>query len=298
MKRILLSIVAVCSVITINAQVDTLTEFFTGTPTIYSVGAAQGGGYVSGNNGYGDISKFQRFDAAHGISGNGMITDVLLSMPIIVDAGGTFKVQVVDFSGAALGTILAEETITIASVDTALTAFSIAEGSVIYNVAVALTTPVAITSTSDLAIGVLLPTTAGDTVALINNTDLDFADAATHTFEQWSNGSVNYIGDPNNWNLGIAFGIYPVASFGNIGILEHSLEANVYPNPASTVLNVNTSSAVTSISILSLDGKVLSTTNMNGTSTSVDVSTLTAGVYFYEIVAEDGNVIRNTFVKK
>ena len=79
---------------------------------------------------------------------------------------------------------------------------------------------------------------------------------------------------------------------------EAALTAKVYPNPTSTVLNVNTSSAVTTVSILSLDGKVLSTTNMNGTSTSVDVSTLTSGVYFYEIVAEDGNVIRDTFVKK
>ena len=83
------------------------------------------------------------------------------------------------------------------------------------------------------------------------------------------------------------------------GIEEVSaMEVNVYPNPVSTVLNVNTTGVATSVSILSLDGKVISSTDMNGTSVSVNVSNLTAGVYFYEIVAEDGSLVRNTFVKK
>jgi len=51
MKKILLSIGVVLTSLSYNAQVvDTLTEFFTGTPTIY--GSA--GGYVSGNNEYDD----------------------------------------------------------------------------------------------------------------------------------------------------------------------------------------------------------------------------------------------------
>ena len=79
---------------------------------------------------------------------------------------------------------------------------------------------------------------------------------------------------------------------------ELNFEANVYPNPVSTVLNVNTTGVATSVSILSLDGKVISSTDMNGTSVSVNVANLTAGVYFYEIVAEDGSLVRNTFVKK
>ena len=83
------------------------------------------------------------------------------------------------------------------------------------------------------------------------------------------------------------------------GLVEElNLEASVYPNPALTTLNVKSTGFAVSVSILSLDGKVLSNTVMNGTSASVDVANLTAGVYFYEIVAEDGSLVRNTFVKK
>lgn len=89
-----------------------------------------------------------------------------------------------------------------------------------------------------------------------------------------------------------------VGSASGAGLDENgALSAKAYPNPASTVLNVSASSVVTSVSVIALDGKVLSTTKMNGTVTSVDISTLKSGVYFYEVVAEDGNVIRNTFVK-
>ena len=90
-----------------------------------------------------------------------------------------------------------------------------------------------------------------------------------------------------------------VGEVSSAGIEEESaMKVNVYPNPVSTVLNVNTTGVATSVSILSLDGKVLSNTVMNGTSASVDVANLTAGVYLYEIVAEDGSLVRNTFVKK
>ena len=49
---------------------------------------------------------------------------------------------------------------------------------------------------------------------------------------------------------------------------------------------------------LKMDGKVVSTTTMSGLTGSVDVSSLTEGVYFYEVAVENGEVIRNTFVKK
>lgn len=293
MKRILLSVVAICAAITVNAQADTLTEYFTGTPTLYASGA----GYVCGNNNYGDLAKYQRFDASTGINTDGTVTGVLLWVGAKTDAGGSFDVNVVDFAGGAMGTILGSETITLASIDTTTAGLALAEGAVGYNVAVTFATPIAFTAASDLAIGVVLPTTAGDTLGLVSNTDLDFTLAATHSFELWSDGSVNYIGDPNNWDLGIAMAIYPVVDFA-ASLTEASITAKVYPNPASTVLNVNTTSVATSVSVLSLDGKVISNTVMNGTSTSVNVAELTAGVYFYEIIAEDGSVLRDTFVKK
>ena len=294
MKKMLLSFTALCAVFTMNAQSDTLTEFFTGTPTLY---LSDNDGYVTGSNGYEDLSKFQRFDAAHGIAGGGSITGCLLWVGAKADAGGSFDVTVADFTGGVLGSVLGSETVTIASVDTTAAGLMVAEGAVIYNVAVTFSTPIPVTAASDLAIGVTLPTTqaAGDTIGIISNTAGDFADASTHTYEVWSDGTVSDMSTA--WGgLDIAMAIYPVIDF-VAGVNENAIVTNVYPNPASDVLNINASTEVTTVSIIGLDGKVISTTNGNGTSVSVNVADLTSGVYLYEVATANG-VTRDTFVKK
>lgn len=82
------------------------------------------------------------------------------------------------------------------------------------------------------------------------------------------------------------------------GINENTISATVYPNPASDVLNIKLTENATSVSILGMDGKIISTESVNSNVVVVNVSNLVSGVYFYEVVAENGTVIRNTFVKK
>jgi hypothetical protein len=86
-------------------------------------------------------------------------------------------------------------------------------------------------------------------------------------------------------------------SSSNVSLDENSLTVGVYPNPASDVLNVTASVEVSTIAIIGMDGKVISTQDVNGTATAVDVANLNAGVYFYEVSTAEG-VIRKTFVKK
>lgn len=85
---------------------------------------------------------------------------------------------------------------------------------------------------------------------------------------------------------------------GVLGLEEATVEASAYPNPANSILNIETTGAANTVSIISMDGKVVSTTTMSGLTGSVDVSNLTEGVYFYEVAADNGAIIRNTFVKK
>lgn len=84
----------------------------------------------------------------------------------------------------------------------------------------------------------------------------------------------------------------------SLGLDNNTINATVFPNPANDVLNFNLSVNATSVSIIGLDGKVISTEAINANTAAVNVSNLVAGVYFYEIVAENGTVVRNTFVKK
>ncbi len=67
-----------------------------------------------------------------------------------------------------------------------------------------------------------------------------------------------------------------------------------FPNPATDVLNITAAEAIESVSVLSLDGKVVSVTKGG----KVDVSNLTTGVYIYEATTVNGAKAINKFVKK
>jgi hypothetical protein len=296
MKKILLSIGVVLSAAAANAQVDTLQEFFTGTPTLYG---STGGGFVAGNNSYGDLAKMQLFDGTHGVNGGGTITSLLLWAPAKDDAGtgGSFRAVIWANNAGAPGAELGSLTISLASVDTTQAGVMVAEGAVGYNVAANFTSPIAIPASGEFWAGVVLPTTAGDTLGLVTNTDLDFPDAVTHSGEFWSDNTFHTFGDATNWNLQIAIAAYPVVNF-TVGLTENEIVSSVYPNPASDVLNIKFKANATSVSIISMDGKVVSTQKVSSNTVTVDLSNVLAGAYIYEIVAENGTVIRNTFVKK
>jgi len=69
---------------------------------------------------------------------------------------------------------------------------------------------------------------------------------------------------------------------------------NAYPNPATDILTIQSNETVESVSILSLDGKVLSTTY----GSTVDVSALTSGVYLYRVTTKQGESAVSKFVKQ
>ena len=269
MKKILLSLGVFLTSIAANAQVDTLTEFFTGTPALYG---AQGGGWVSGNNNYGDLAKGMRFNNQNGLMNGGSITNVLLWAPVNIDNGGSFTV-------------------------TLATGYSLVGSQLLYNVNATFSMPVAIPASKDVLVMVYLPTTAGDSIALISNTSGDWANAATHTFEVWNTNTVHDFASAWQGGVNVALAIFPVVNF-VVGVDENTFTASVYPNPASDVLNINVNANATSVSVIGMDGKVISTEAVNSNSIEVNVSDLVSGVYFYEVVAENGTVVRNTFVKK
>ncbi len=287
---------------TLNAQVDTLTEFFSGNVKLYGLDtdATIDSGYVGGNNVYGDVAKMQLFDATHGVVESGTITSVLIAVPVKTDGGGSFQVCIwTDAAGTPSAIPVATKNITLASVDTTLAGWNIAEATGFYNVVATFATPVTIPSNRKFWAGVILPSTAGNEMALLTDSIGDFAEAVTHTGEFWNDATFHTFGDVNNWGINCALAIFPVVNFAVNGLEENTTTtASVYPNPAVNELNFNLNGKVSSITILSLDGKVISTTNVNGTSASVNVSDLTSGIYMYQVNTLNGSVVTNKFVKK
>lgn len=299
MKKILLSLGVVMASFAFNAQ-NTISGFFTGNLALYGLDDVMpiDSGYVAGNNYYGDKAKIQKFDATHGIPGGGTITGVKLGIPVKVDGGGSYTVQVWDDNAGVPGTVLGSKTMTIASIDTAFAAFAVcdAPSTGVYNVQVNFNTPITIPANKTFYVGVVLPT-GNNLIALLHNAQNSFADALTHTWEQWSDDSFNSFGDPQNWNLKIALAIFPLVNF-TAGINEEEAASlTVYPNPANDVLNVAINGTIETVSVISMDGKVVISENVNASNTAVNVAGLNAGVYVYEVKTATGSTVRNTFVK-
>jgi hypothetical protein len=100
-------------------------------------------------------------------------------------------------------------------------------------------------------------------------------------------------GDPNDTN--------PVNNFDSFivnqtsGLAELNAGIVVYPNPAINALNVEASEAIASITVIGMDGSIVSNSEF---SSQVDVSTLVSGIYVYQVTLSSGAVVTNKFVKQ
>jgi len=298
MKKTLLAISALLVSALTMAQVDTLTTHFVGNPTIYVPDQVnpQDSGYISGNNAYGDLAKFQLFDATYGVAGGGTVTGVLLGIGVKTDAGGSFQVGIWSDNAGQPGNVaspLAVANVTLASVDTSLAGFAVANGTVFYNVAVNFMSAATIPANLKFWAGVILPTGANELALYSSNLQTNpFADASTHTGEFWGDGTFHTFGDPANWGADVALAIYPVVNF-TAGLNENVIDAVVYPNPANNVLNIQAKEDLSSITVTTMDGKVVATS----TTSSVNVAELSSGIYMYEAVTVSGKVARGNFAK-
>jgi hypothetical protein len=82
-----------------------------------------------------------------------------------------------------------------------------------------------------------------------------------------------------------------------VGLVENEIISSIYPNPANDVLNIELKEIIPTVSILSVDGKIISSQSVNDLSTSVDVQNLSAGLYSYKIETNEGKILINNFYK-
>lgn len=303
MRKILLSVIAFAGVSASSfGQIDTLSEFFTGVPTIYQVDAVAplDSGFLFGNNAYGDVAKMMKFDATTGLAGQGTIKSVLVGIGGKVDLGGSMKIKVWDFSSATvLGAELGSMTVPLSQIDTTVAGFAFAGGTPrLYNVAVNFPTAIAIPASGAFLVGVELPSSTGGAVVLISNTAGNFAAATTNSFELWGDNTLHTI--PGAWGAGVtvALAIYPVVNY-TVGIDELNLTSSIYPNPTTNEVNFNLNGVqMSNIKVYGLDGKLIMENELNSTSGQINVASLNNGMYICEITSQNGNVAKSTFVKK
>lgn len=67
---------------------------------------------------------------------------------------------------------------------------------------------------------------------------------------------------------------------------------NVYPNPATNYLTISSDATSGTIVILNLLGQVMSTHNITGTLTSIDIEALGEGIYFVSIESGSAKIVK------
>lgn len=142
------------------------------TPTVYIADTGTGAGYLSGNNVYGDLVKAEGFAAIPG----DYVTAATLFFGVVTinttDSDSVVHVYVYDNTGTSYvgvsgcpGNVLDSSTLTLRQIAQAVT-FTDTSGE-LAGITAAFTGMAALTDT--FYIGVVLPTTTGDTVALFTN---------------------------------------------------------------------------------------------------------------------------------
>lgn len=272
----------------------------------------EGNGYVSGSNSYEDQAIIQKFDMNYGVTGEGTIDKLSAHIILKEDSGNGTEISLgvwEDNSGVP-GALLGSANIAIADIDTTTGGIQLISDGIsvkgFYNVEVTFASPIAIPANKSFFAGVTLPTVSetaqGDTIVVTTTTmaqggTFTFADATTHA------GSMNGAGGFDSYGasgIAVSNAIFPTVTItgGTGGINDNVISVTAYPNPAADMLTVSMSENASSVSVISMDGKVVATQDVNGTEATINVSSLNSGVYFYEVATENGNIVRKSFVKK
>lgn len=73
-----------------------------------------------------------------------------------------------------------------------------------------------------------------------------------------------------------------------VGVEDLRNSLNIYPNPASSIINVNAGGNIESIRIVNMAGQCVYSANENDSNATVNISNLSNGMYFMEVTTEAG----------
>ena len=75
-------------------------------------------------------------------------------------------------------------------------------------------------------------------------------------------------------------------------IEELSASFNIYPNPVSDKLYIETETEIENVVVYTITGVVAQQSTANGQQLTIDVANLNSGVYFVKVVTANGEVVK------
>ncbi len=149
--------------------------------------------------------------------------------------------------------------------------------------------------------------------------------ALNGSFNNWGGKSTSVIKEPDNFGVGqdalaMALGTWPYGIAGEwndvsslntmyyviefngitIGLISNQVEDNdisIYPNPTNEKLVLSANSSFKTITITSIDGKIVREILGSHNSLTLDISELSAGIYFAKITLSNGKISTKKIVK-
>ena len=84
-----------------------------------------------------------------------------------------------------------------------------------------------------------------------------------------------------------------MTSFTTLGVDGYELsQIAVYPNPASDIVNIQSTSIINGITIYDVQGRKIQATKVNSQTTEVNISGLNSGIYFFSIETDNGSSMK------
>ena len=289
MKTVFTAILIAFNGFFLTAQTDTLNSFYKSTGS--TVVASPNGGYASGTNGYGDREKLQAFVPTQPYSVLGAIVWFAVKNELSAQPEQSniwLKLRRHDITAQTTVPFIAGPKETIDSVSFSINNLQAGTSTELGYNYLPFNSPVLVSSPYGISVSFTEGMQAEDTLAIMHSAD-DSVIAVGQSWETW-NGNWRRMID--NWGLNIDFAIFPVIDTTLNGLAAMpNLEFKVFPNPADKQVNISHDPILggVQIEVLNTSGqRVMHLSEKQSiTTTILDVSNLSKGIYFIKIISDD-----------
>ena len=256
----------------------------TSSATLYGVQDSDGGGYLSGTNGYGDTKKGNFYD--HALSTNNNLEGAEFYFGRATSGTNpNITFEILDGASGTPGSVITSVTKPLSEIVDAVN-----NQSGYYYVDFG---GVSVTDDFFVSFSCGLDMSAGDTIAIISNTDGD----AASTDIAWEEYNGSWATVNSGWGVTISFAMFPILcpTTTDINTFNNN-SVKIYPNPTTGIVNIEGIDNYKELQVLDIQGKTVMTIN-NFTNT-LNVSNLPKGNYIIRIISDNSVITKKlTLIK-
>lgn len=240
----------------------------------------EGGGYVFGTNRYNDLVKAQQFWLEEEIA----LAGVIVWFFHVEYGGGSLDFKIWDMSNDVPGEVIVSKTVSLSEINESEN----------FENAFYLEFDEAVYLSGNYLVGFDMQDAQGSEIGLVSSVDGD-GGLLGLAMEQWNN-SVWYT-VLQSWGLDVDLAIFPVKYTGEVPTsagddMQVSPGLNVFPNPASGVLNIQSVLVMDEVRILDMLGKPVFSAPGGNKRLRVDTNGFWPGIYFVQVLTAQGVVTK------